>query len=310
MQSQTASYVITQLLEPPASYTLTTLANIKDELGLNSSDTSNDATLTRMLNEESAGIARYCNRVFGLATWQDVYRPQRGVWGEGVRSALNPLKLTRWPFQGPVVEIIGNTYEGEQLVDGIASLQGLAVDQLFSGPGIPSGATITGLGSGSITISEAATESNSAIALSAGISVVETIDGNDIGLAAGSGFEVQAGSLLPGDEGPGMLYRLNEAGNPRTWAAVQVTVIYQAGYQLPNDDTPNMPLDLQRVCEQILVGRFKSKGRDPKIVERSQSGQVGLERFWVGAAPGQRGPYPNEILDVLDRYRVPVVASA
>jgi hypothetical protein len=309
MQGQTASYVLTTLVTAPASANLTTLANAKDDLDIPSTDVSNDSRLTRYITEESAAIARYCNRIFGLATWADEFRPQHGVRGEGVRAANNPLKLNKWPLAAKVITFTGNTH-ASTLVDGLNTTAGLASGQLMSGPGIPAGATIASVnvGASSLLLSVPATAAATAVPLSTGISVVETAAGVDTGLTAGTDFEIDQGSLLPGDEGAGCLYRLNQHGNPRTWPAAKIVVVYQAGYSLPNDTSPNLPSDLEGICLRIVVGRYQAKGRDPLLVEQSQGANLGTRRYWVGAAPGQKGPYPNEIMSVIDNYRVPVVS--
>lgn len=248
MHGLTSSYVITSLVTPPETSMLTTLATVKDELDIPTIDTSNDTRLTRFITEESDGIARYCNRVFGYATWQDEFRPQRGVRGEGVRGSVNPLKLTKWP--------------------------------------LTSAADV--------------------------VSVVETIAGVSTPLTAGTDFEIDTGSLLPGDEGNSLLYRLDQNGNPRTWPAVQIVVIYKAGYALPNDDDetgiPAIPTNLESACIRLVVWRYKAKNRDPMLRARNQGGEIGMEQYWVGSTPGNTSPYPNEIMSTLNNFRQPVVA--
>lgn len=51
---------------------LTTLANVKQYLGIEPGDTSADALLERMINAASATIERYCGRTFLQATYTDV----------------------------------------------------------------------------------------------------------------------------------------------------------------------------------------------------------------------------------------------
>lgn len=309
MQGQTGSYVTTALVAAPASTGLTTLANVKDEL--DDVEDDEDSRLTRFINEESAEIARACNRVFGLATWVDTFRLSRGVWGEGVREANNPLTLRRYPLSTATVNFTGNTH-ASALVDGIASTVGLAQGMPVYGSGIPAGATISQVMPFSIVLSAPATGPAINVSFSAGLSVVETIRGVDTTLVYGTDFEVDRGSMLPGDEGVGRIYRLNELGNPRTWFAEKVTITYQAGYSLPNDNDvegiPSLPPDLETACIRLVVGRYRARGRDPVLMERTQGQMVGTERYWVGATPGQNGPYPNEIMATIERYRVPVLA--
>lgn len=312
MQGQTGSYVTTSLVTAPNSAALVTLATARDELDITDpADTSNDARLTRFINEISASIANYCNRVFGLATWQDVFRPSRGVWGEGVREANNPLKLTKRPISTATVSFSGNTHSS-LLIDGIVSTQGITSGMPIYGAGIPLGATVSNVMPSAILLSAAATATASAVTLGVGVSVVETISGVDTQLVAGTDFEIDRGSMLSGDEGASLIYRLDLQGRPRTWCADKVTVAYQAGYALPNDangeGVPVMPLDLQTVCLLMVTARFRARGRDPMLVEQTQGQMVGTQRYWVGGTPGQKGAFPPEIASILDNYRTPVVA--
>lgn len=315
MQGQTRSYVLTALITAPTKADLTTLATIKDDLDIPDTDTSNDKRLQRYITEESAAIANYCNRVFGLATWKDEFRPQQGIGGEGVRAATNPLKLTRYPLAVNVVSFTGNTHSNA-VVDALSSASGLLVGQLVSGPGITVGTTIASINSvaGSLQLSAPATTTAVGAKLNTGLSVVETVSGSETGLTADVDFEIDKGSGLAGDEGAALLYRLNEHGSPRTWPAARISVVYQAGYMLPRTSGPNLygaravPPDLEGAVLRIVVGRFRARSRDPMLVERNQPGQLGTERYWVGATPGQSGPYPNDIMSTLDQYRVPVLA--
>jgi hypothetical protein len=309
MQGQTASYILTTLVTRPASAALTTLANVKDELDIKSGDTSNDDRLNRWINEESADIARYCNRIFGLATWVDEFRPQRGVLGEGVRASTNPLKLSKYPLaNAAAVVFTGNTHASIS-VDGIASTAGIAPGQLIAAMdgSIPSGTTVKRVNPNSLVLSKPASGSALGLSMITGINVVETVAGVSTWLKAGTDFEIQSGSLLPGDEGVGLLYRLNDHGNPKNWPASTIQVTYQSGYTLPDCECSNLPSDLEKVCIRLVVGRYAARGRDPMLVERNQPGNIGTERWWIGATPGQRGPYPNDLMSTLDSYRTPVV---
>lgn len=311
MQGQTDSYVLTTLLTAPASAALTTLTNVKDELSIKPADVANDSQLTRFIREESAGIARYCNRIFGLATWQDQFRLSRGVWGEGVREANNPLMLSRYPLVGPPVLFTGTT-NGTKVVGSVSSTDGLANGQPIFAADIPAGTTIASFTPVSVLLSAAALESTPSEQLTAGMSVVQTDRGNEYNLVYGTDYEVSSGSMLPGDEGSARVYRLNECGNPRTWFGQLITIIYQAGYSLPGQDcgaaARSLPGDLESACIELVVMRFRKKGRDPTVMERAQPGLVGTERYWVGGAPGQKGPYTPDIAGILDNYRVPVIA--
>ena len=89
--------IVSTVLTPASSYDLTTLANIKDDLAIPSTDTSSDATLTRFITEQSALVAQYCNRVFPIETVQDVIMPDRDPYPYQVTGMLSELQLSRWP---------------------------------------------------------------------------------------------------------------------------------------------------------------------------------------------------------------------
>lgn len=308
MHGQTSSYVLTTLVIAPSSSNLTTLEAVRDELALGENDTGNDNWFSkRAIPQASADIARYCNRVFGLATWRDEFRPQRGIWGEGTRNRNNPLMLTKFPVNANIVTFTGNTHSTD-VIDGVSP----SIDQSFqgalvSGPGIPVGTTIAfGFGT-SVRLSQAATETSSDVKFSTGISVAETVSGVSKGLTAGVDFDVEVGALTAGDEGAGRVYRIDHHGSPRTWPDSKIIVVYQSGYSLPDDDDPNLPDDLQECCIRLVTARFRAKGRDPLLVERSQP-NIGTERYWVGGSPGQRSTLPPDLEAIASNYRVPVVA--
>jgi hypothetical protein len=309
MQSQTASYVLTTLVTAPATANLTSLVHVKDELDITTGD--NDTRLTRFIKEESASVCQYCNRVFGLATWADQFRPQRGIRGEGVRSAANPLQLVKFPLATGEVGFVGDTHS-TITIDNIPSTAGLYAGIPVFGAGIAAGTTIATVAPNSVTLSVASTATAAAVPLTAGLQVIETLASIPKLLVQGTHFEVEKGSGLAGDEGAGQLYRLNELGHPRTWPPGKIVVTYQSGYALPDDtfpaQIPTLPEDLESACIRMVVFRYRARGRDPTLVERNQPGNIGTERYWVGSTPGQRGGLPNEIAGKLDNYRVPVVA--
>lgn len=93
--------IITTVLTPAASYDLTDLATVKDELSLPTADTSKDCFLSRGITQVSAAIARYCNRVFPAETVSDLIylrgRPFSPHYAVTPLGQPAPLQLTRWP---------------------------------------------------------------------------------------------------------------------------------------------------------------------------------------------------------------------
>ena len=69
-------------------------------------------------------------------------------------------ELTRVP-----VNFTGNTTSGSTLISGLSSVTGLVAQQLIAGPGIPPGAKILTVGSGTITLNYAATATATGVAL-------------------------------------------------------------------------------------------------------------------------------------------------
>jgi hypothetical protein len=102
--------VITTVLASAASYDLTTLAVVKDELSI--SDGSSDATLKRYLSWASAALSQECNRIFPVETVKDEIWPVRQL--SPVMGGMAVLQLSRWPL----VSVTSITENGILLVDG------------------------------------------------------------------------------------------------------------------------------------------------------------------------------------------------
>lgn len=279
---------------PPAGpYDLTDLATVHDELALPMTDTGDDAFLSRAITQASAAISRYCNRVFAVETVQDQIFIQQDPYPWQVPGGVYPLQLSRWPLNNSsVVSFTGNTHSSI-LVDGIASTVGLNPGALVFGSGIPVGTTMVNVYPTSIMLSQAATATATAISLTSGLQVVQT-------LAIGTTQTLIYGTDYTIDPARGWLIRLNPyIGISSKWEAEPTTVQYQGGYA-------SVPSDLQEACLRLVTARYRAKARDPALLERTQPGMVGSERFWFGSAPGQVGAFAPEIAALLDQYRVPV----
>lgn len=100
------------------------------------------------------------------------------------------------------------------------------------------------------------------------------------------------------DAARGWLLRLGAGGVPISWYTAPTTVTYQAGYQ-------DIPGDLQQAALRLIAARFHNRGRDPTLRSQSQPG-LGDQTYWIGSVPGSQGPFPDEVLVILDSYRVPV----
>ncbi|MDE1901306.1 MAG: hypothetical protein KGI37_06665 [Alphaproteobacteria bacterium] len=222
--------IVTTVLTAASSYDLTTLANIKDDLAIPTTDTSSDTTLARFITEQSALVAEYCNRVFPIETIKDVIYPDRDPYPYQVTGVLSELQLSRWP-------------------------------------------------------------------LVAVTSVTDTV-------AVGMTNTLVAGTDFVIDAAHGWLTKIDpNTGYVTDWSPDQYTAQYTAGYFTPG--TTNPPADLEMAVLRLVTARFKARGRDPFLRSQGEPG-VGQEQYWIGALPGQTGPFPPDIAAVLEKYRVPL----
>ncbi len=274
-------------------YDLTDLATVRDELSITTNDTSNDAFLSRAITQASTAISNYCNRVFAVEAVQDQIFIQQDAYPFQVPGGVHALQLSRWPLVlSAPVGFTGNTHSST-VVDGITSPVGIIPGALVFASGIPAGTTVETVGTKSITLSQAATSTLTALSLTTGVQVIQTLSvGDTQTLVYGTDFTVDAAR--------GWLIRLNSwTGISTTWEAEPVTVQYQGGYAA-------IPSDLVEACLRMVTARYRARGRDPLLVERTQGSALGSERFWVGNAPGQKGGMSPEIISIVNLYRVPV----
>lgn len=222
--------IISTVLTAASSYDLTSLANIKDDLAIPSTDTSSDATLARFITEQSALVAQYCNRVFPIETIQDVIYPDRDPYPYQVTGMVGELQLSRWPL----------------------------------------------------------------------VSVTSVTDTVSVGVANTLVF----GTDYQVDTARGWLTKIDpNTGYPTGWSPDQYTIEYTAGYF--EAGSGNSPPDLEMAVLRLVTARYKARGRDPFLRSQGEPG-VGNEQYWIGALPGQTGPFPPDIAAVLEKYRVPL----
>lgn len=116
-----------------------------------------------------------------------------------------------------------------------------------------------------------------------------TEDGNP--LTQDTDFVVDgAGHLLRLDSGSGLLIR---------WNALPKVVQFDAGYEA-------IPGDLQDAVTRMVRNRYRAKGRDSFLMSETIPG-VRDARWWI-ATGNEAGNVPPDIADLINNYRVPVVA--
>lgn len=81
---------------------LTTLAKVKEYLGIELTETSKDELLTRLLNSASATIENYCRRKFNAADYTETF---------------DGLARNIFPQQYPIISITNLTHDGA-LIEG------------------------------------------------------------------------------------------------------------------------------------------------------------------------------------------------
>jgi hypothetical protein len=87
---------ITTVKTAATSYDLTTLANVKDELDITSTD--DDAWLSRAITQSSKAIANFCNRVFSVETVIDTCLIEQDPYPYQVPGGVRVLQLSRLPI--------------------------------------------------------------------------------------------------------------------------------------------------------------------------------------------------------------------
>lgn len=101
------------------------------------------------------------------------------------------------------------------------------------------------------------------------------------------------------DADAGLLWPLS--GDVRSvWCASKITVLYVAGYILPDTASPTLPADIQRACIIASASSHLDKGRNPSI--RSEGAQgVGQISFLDPRAGMEQ--FPPQVAAFLAPYR-------
>lgn len=94
MELLTLSTVVT----PAASYDLTDLATVHDELRIPIYTITDDPFLSRAITQISSAISRFCNRVFAVEMLCDTIYPERDAYSYQMPGGIAPLQLSRWPL--------------------------------------------------------------------------------------------------------------------------------------------------------------------------------------------------------------------
>lgn len=102
------------------------------------------------------------------------------------------------------------------------------------------------------------------------------------------------------DKDSGLLTRLSPDGLTfRDFSGWPVSVQYEAGFE-------SIPVDVEDACLRMIRARFISRSRDPNIRSESIPGVRDVS-YWVATGSDAANMTPD-VADLLDNYRMPVVA--
>lgn len=270
-------------------YALTTLQRIKDRLfDVNTTGTQPtqfDNVLTRMINGVTDWVERECNgRRFVLTRYtNEIY-------------SASTAKMKRLVLrQAPVtfLTVTGTTTQGSATIASISDTTAMVVGMPIQGDSIPSGATIAAVGNTSITISAAASASNSGAYLQAnGIIDFQYRAGPPSNPSWTDFINDQYELVNDGRAGVIRIY-----GSLPDFYSNMARVTYYAGYPVDwanagNYTSHKLPMDLSDMVENVVVRRFKRR------VLAGMASQ-GLE----GASTSWRDELDSEDLAVIGHHR-------
>ena len=117
-------------------------------------------------------------------------------------------------------------------------------------------------------------------------------------------------TLVEGDDfsvnyATGQVLRLDTFGRQMAWPALVYVATYSAGYVLPGDQGRTLPVDIEDAVSRMVWTRYAERQRDPFIAEVST---VGVETVKYLPGVGDAGNLSADVADILDNYRVPVIA--
>jgi hypothetical protein len=295
---------VTTVLSAAANTNLTDLATVKDELDDEAQDTSNDAWLTRAITRVSDAVQVYCKRTFAPQFIQDVFDVDQDPYPYQTPGGFAGLQLSAWPIIA-IVSVVQTLAVGltQTLVEGtdfrtnaktgellrlnpftgvVTTWEALPVTVVYTagqGALVTETDTVPASAPYQVSVAQAATYScTQSVAYASGVALT-AVAANP----AQGQFSVTAG-----------VYAFNAAdkGLPLTFT-----------YAVTNIDS-----GLVDICLQLITARYAAKGRDPNLIQQDTPG-VGVQRWWFGGAPGQKGQFPPDLEAALDTgYRVPTVA--
>jgi hypothetical protein len=121
---------------------------------------------------------------------------------------------------------------------------------------------------------------------------IDTVTENAVALTEDVDFKVSYQT--------GQITRLDDYGNPRTWANRAIAIQYESGYA-------TIPADLADAVLRMMRLRWFARDRDAMLRSESVVGAYDAQ-YWFANGPGSQGQFTPDIADILNNYRSPVVA--
>lgn len=278
-----------------ASYDLTDLATVKDELEI--SGTGKDAFLTRAIGQASAAIASYCNRVFPPERLSETFHLLDDDSNFNLDGAIGPLQLSRFPAivvrsvtENDVALVEGTDYLVDYEKAQLHRLSAQSLQRVVRWACSPIAVAYDAGYGAALTESGTvpATPFKITVTKAAAFAFDESVTRNDgtvfvkVGGAPAAGqYSVAAG-----------VYTFNTANAGDVLA---IRYVYTA-----------IPYDLVTATLKAVTARFGSRGRDPFKIAHSEPG-IGEDRYWIGNLPNQDGAFTPEIQGLIDPYREPAL---
>ena len=108
-----------------------------------------------------------------------------------------------------------------------------------------------------------------------------------------SGIEVEDG---------GFIYLTDSEPGRVSWPRGRFVIEYRAGYVLPDEDEPTLPLDISRAALLLVKQAYLGRDRDP-FIRTEETYQVGSTTYGFGGLDKGHA-LPPEVEGLLSRYQI------
>lgn len=277
------------------------LADFKDDWQI--AGTSDDAFLARAIRRCSAEVAQFCNRDFGLATYKEVIRIGRDTAPFVIPNGVVPLQLARWPVQSVTSVVEG--FSDPTTLDSATDYDVVSVLGQLSR--LDSNGMQREWNAGVITVTYAAgyvlpyVYEARTLAFTA-TSITDTANGLAT-FRVGTTVDVvdstaNSGTYVVATSAAGELTFVTSAGAPVAFTP------HAKGPVVTLTVEPTLPDDIQDAVSRMVWTRYAERGRDPFVKSETTDGLGSVTYI----SPNTNGNLSDDIADILDNYRVPVVA--